>query len=131
MPDRKKGSNSMRSTLFPSLVIIGLTVALSSGADQSQAKETQATASIKMTPELKKDMADMYQKMADCLRTDKTVDQCKQEAKQNCPVVEKTGHCPINEGMGPMMGKQTKRPMGSKEGMDMGKMKDNHPDGGN
>ncbi len=123
----------MRSTLFPSLVIICLSALVSTasnGAEQSEAKKAdgnQAAASAKMTPELKKDMADMYQKMADCLRTDKTLDQCSHAAMTNCPVVEKTGHCPINEGMGPMQGKQTKRPMKSMGGMGMGNMKDNHP----
>ena len=123
----------MRSILFTSLVIIGLTVGLSTasnGAGQGEATKTdgtQAAASTKMTPELKKDMADMYQKMADCLRTDKTLDQCSHAAMTNCPVVEKTGHCPINEGMGPMQGKQTKRPMKGMGGMGMSNMKDNHP----
>ena len=99
-----------------------------------------------MTPELKKDLAEMYQKMAECLRTDKTVEQCSHDAMSNCPVVEKTGHCPINEGMGSMTGKQTKHPMkgmggpgmsnmkdhpmGGMGGKDMSNMKDSHPDGG-
>lgn len=101
----------MRSTLFSTLVVIGLTLGFSSlspGADQNQPTKSaahQGTAGTKMTPELKKDLADMYQKMADCMRTDKSLDQCNHEAMQNCPVVEKTGHCPINEGMGPMMDK--------------------------
>ena len=84
-----------------------------------------------MTPELKKDLADMYQKMADCLRSDKSLKQCSHDAMMNCPVVEKTGHCPINEGMGAMMGKGMKHPMGDMKGMDMGNAKDGHPkDGG-
>lgn len=78
---------------------------------------TQGTASSKMTPELKKDMADMYQKMADCLRTDKTMEQCSHDAMKNCPVVEKTGHCPINEGMGSMIGKGMKHSMGGMDHM--------------
>jgi hypothetical protein len=58
----------MRSNLFTSLIITALTMALpivSFGADQEQAKQSaaiQATASTKMTPELKKDMADMHQR---------------------------------------------------------------------
>ena len=72
-----------------------------------------------MTPEVKKDMADMYQKMADCLRTDKSLDQCSHDAMTNCPVVQKTGHCPINEGTGPMMGKPMKHRMGPMNGMEM------------
>ncbi len=92
-----------------------------------------------MTPELKKDMADMYQKMAVCMRTDKSVEQCSQDAMKNCPVMEKTGHCPINEGMGAAgkgaggkkmkHGKQGMQKGGMGDmGMGMGKMKD-PPDG--
>ena len=99
----------MRSNLFTSLIITALTMALpivSFGADQEQAKQSaaiEATASTKMTPELKKDMADMYPKMADCLRSDKSLDTCRHEALTNCPVVKKTGYCPINEGLGKRM----------------------------
>jgi hypothetical protein len=39
-------------------------------------------------------------KMADCLRSDKSLDTCRHEALTNCPVVKKTGCCPINEGLG-------------------------------
>ena len=85
----------------------------------------EATASMKMTPELKKDMADMYQKMADCLRTDKSTEQCSQDAMKNCPVMEKMGFCPIHQGMGAMNGKGMKH--GGKgmkgKGMGMGNMK--------
>ena len=73
-----------------------------------------------MTPELKKDMADMYQKMAECLRTDKSVDQCSQDAMKNCPVMEKTGHCPINEGMGAAGKKMKHGKAGMEKGMGMG-----------
>ena len=117
-----------RSTL---LVIIGLAIGLSAasfGEEKSQpakAASKHGAESAKMTPELKKDMADMYQKMADCLRTEKTMEECSREAMKDCPVVAKTGHCPINEGT---MGKRMGHPMG---GMDMKNMKDKHlADGG-
>lgn len=111
----------MSSNLF---VVIGLVLSLSPSSFAADAKRGATT--TKMTPELKKDMADMYQKMADCMRTDKSMDECSHEAMKNCPVVQKTGHCPINEGMGPMMGKRMKHQKGSMSGMDMGNMKDDH-----
>jgi hypothetical protein len=70
-------------------------------ADQNAGRTTP----IKMTPELKMDMADMYQKMAACLRTGKSVPECNQEVMKDCPVIKKTGHCPIIEGMEPILGK--------------------------
>jgi hypothetical protein len=115
----------MRSTLLSNLffgaLIMGLSAA-SFAADGDPAKQSAAAHSLadtKMTPELKKDMADMYQKMADCMRSDKTLDQCRHEAMTNCPVVKKTGYCPINEGMG----KRRKGPTDSMKNGDMSNMK--------
>jgi hypothetical protein len=83
-----------------------------------------------MTPELKKDMADMYQNMANCLRSDKSFDQCRHEAKENCPVMKKTGHCPINEGSEGVTHKGMKHPMPGMGKGEMNMMKDNaHPSG--
>lgn len=53
-----------------SIVLISLTLGLSSlsfGEDKSQSTS-------QVSPELRKDMADMYQKMAECLRTDKSLE---------------------------------------------------------
>ena len=120
----------MRALRFSKMVVIGLGVGLATaslGADRGQAKPpmtTQASTASKvaMTPELKKDMAEMYQKMADCLRTEKSLEQCSHDAMKNCPVVEKTGHCPINEGI------MSKR-MGMGD-MDMGMKRNHSMDGG-
>jgi len=96
----------MRTTLLHTFVIIGLTVASANvafGADQNAEKTAKPG---QMTSELKMDMADMYQKMADCLRTGKSVEQCSQQVAKDCPVVKKTGHCPISEGMKSVTGKE-------------------------
>ena len=128
---KHKGMNTMRCSSVSHFVGITLCLYLptaSFAADTSPTKKPAnppKTADIKMTPELKKDMAEMYQKMADCLRTDKSLEQCSRDAMTNCPVVEKTGHCPINEGI---MAGQMEHPAA---GMDMGKMKMKHSvDGG-
>jgi len=124
----------MRPTLITA-AILGLSLGFSGtsiAAEPDQPKEPaadHATAGSEkeMTPELKKDMADMYQKMADCLRTDKTLERCSKDAMKNCPVVAKTGHCPINEGMRHSKRKGMKPPMGKMDGMGMGKMKEDQP----
>jgi hypothetical protein len=79
---------------------------LSFGEDQSQSMTDQ------MSPELRKDMADMYQKMADCVRTGKSSEDCQRQIAKDCPVVAKTGQCPIEKGMGSMMGSRGMRPEG-------------------
>lgn len=65
---------------------------LSFGEDQSS----------QLSPELRKDMANMYQKVADCLRTGKSLEACQRNIAKDCPVLSKTGQCPIQEGMGHM-----------------------------
>ncbi len=92
------------------LAIISLFLALAlpafaadPSAQKSPGKKENAARTEQMSPELKKDMADMYQKMADCMRTDKTLEQCQNDIAKDCPVVAKTGHCPLMEGIRPMM----------------------------
>lgn len=63
-------------------------------------------------PEMKKDMADMHQKMADCLRTEKSIRECHGEMVKDCRGAKAAGHCSM---MGGMM---------NKGGMKHGKMKD-------
>ncbi len=96
----------MRTTLLHTFVIVGLALASANtafGADQSAGKTSKPS---QMTPELKMDMADMYQKMADCIRNGKSVEQCSQQVAKDCPVVKKTRHCPIMEGMKSVTGKE-------------------------
>lgn len=86
------------------VVLVCFTLSLSSfsfGEDRSG----------QVSPELRKDMADMYQKMADCLRTGKFPEDCQREVARDCPVVAKTGQCPIEKGMG-HMGPRGMRPEG-------------------
>lgn len=95
---------------------VGLS-ALSFAEDTSQSTmgntARKGAAMSQMSPELQKDMADMYQKMADCLRTGKSNEDCQKQVAKDCPVIAKTGQCPILEGMGSM---RSSRGMGQ-EGM--------------
>lgn len=100
------------------------TASVQTNAAAQNSVQSPSTANSSMSPELKKEMADMYQKMADCLRTDKSLDQCSADTMKDCPVMQKTGHCPIHEGMGAMMDHSMSHSMG---GMDMDHMKDKTP----
>lgn len=55
-----------------------------------------------MTPELKRDLSEMYLKMGECMKTEKSMEQCQKDIMKDCPVMKKTGHCPLMEGMKPM-----------------------------
>jgi hypothetical protein len=101
----------LTKTQIISGVLVCFTLGLSSvsfGEDTSQSTmgNTARTgaAMSPMSPELQKDMADMYQKMADCLRTGKSNEDCQKQVAKDCPVITKTGQCPILEGIGPMRG---------------------------
>lgn len=89
------------------VVLVCFTLSLSSlsfGKDKSQSTG-------QVSPELRKDMADMYQKMAECLRTDKSLEECQRKVAKDWAVVAKTGQCPIEKGMG-HMGPRGMRPEG-------------------
>lgn len=91
-----------------SVVLVCFTLGFSSlsfGEDKSQSAG-------QVSPELRKDMADMYQKMAECLRTGQSPEDCQQKVAKDCPVLAKTGQCPIQKGMGSMMGPRGMRPEG-------------------
>ena len=100
----------MRMKIHVVLVtVVCITLGLSSfsfGEDKAQSMTDQ------MSPELRNDMADMYQKMADCLRTGKSSQDCQQQIAKDCPVVAKTGQCPLEKGMGHMKGPRGMRPEG-------------------
>lgn len=57
-------------------------------------------------------MADMHRKMADCLRTDTSLGECQRQVANECLLVSKTGQCPIEQGMGFMVGPRGMRPEG-------------------
>lgn len=55
------------------------------------------------TPETRKKMADMHQMMADCLKSEKPIKECKQEIMKNCPMMKDGKTCPMAAEMD-MMG---------------------------
>ena len=77
--------------------------------------------------EMHEKMAAAHQKMVACLKSDKTVQQCRDEMRKECPMA-KSGQCPWMDGSCPMMGGQqgrrprrgTGRGMGRGRGMGMG-----------
>lgn len=55
------------------------------------------------TAEMRTKMAGMHQMMADCLKSDKPVTECKQQMMKDCPMMKETGHCPMMGEMDAMM----------------------------
>ena len=75
--------------------IAAMALCVASFADQP----AHSPAAMNMSAADQKDMANMYRKMADCLDTGSSPHDCMQTAMKDCPVMAKTGHCPIAEGM--------------------------------
>lgn len=82
-----------------------------------QAPVVYADSETKEGPELTKEgrlkRADLMDKMADCLRSDKPLAECREMMRKECPMA-KEGFCPMAEEMGMMRGyghRQGKRRM--------------------
>lgn len=79
------------------------TPSFAAGKESTSKSDQQA-----LSPDLKRDMAEMYIKMGECMKTDKSQEQCQKDIMKDCPVAKKTGHCPLMDGMKPMMGDHSK-----------------------
>lgn len=90
------------------LAIIAIVFSAASFSEQSRS----SPAARQTSPEVQKDMATMYRKMADCLDSGSSSHDCMQVVMKNCPVIAKTGHCPVAEGM--KAGMSSAKPMGMK-----------------
>ena len=66
------------------------------------------------SPEMRKQMADMHQMMADCLKSDKPMGECKQEMMKNCPMMKDGKACPMMGEMEDMMGGKMMHKKGKK-----------------
>jgi hypothetical protein len=55
------------------------------------------------TPEMRTKMAGMHQMMADCLKSDKPISECKQQMMKDCPMMKENGRCPMMGEMDGMM----------------------------
>lgn len=91
---------SLVAALVLSVAISIPTSVMAQAKAKSPANQTQAEPS----PEMKKNMADMYQKMADCLKTEKSMHECHKEVMKDCPMAKENGSCPLMEGMKGMEG---------------------------
>lgn len=71
------------------------------GADKNdKSTKTDKSSWMTMSSETRKQMADMHQKMADCLKSDRSISDCRDTMMASCPMM-KDGSCPM---MGMMMG---------------------------
>lgn len=81
-----------------SALLFALLISTSARAENKDASAHSAN-HMSATPEMKKDMADMHQKMADCLRTDKSMQDCHGEMMKDCHGAKAPGHCSMMDSM--------------------------------
>lgn len=55
-----------------------------------------------VTAESKKNIADMYDKMGACVKTESSIQDCQKKVMKGCPVVAELGYCPLMDGIAPM-----------------------------
>ncbi|MGE0631427.1 MAG: hypothetical protein AB7H48_12955 [Parachlamydiales bacterium] len=78
-------------------------------ADQSSAKDSSAQTGSELPKEKRKKMAEMHEKMALCLKSDKSMDDCRDEMRKQC---DGEDGCPMmGKGHRGMMGKGHKKMM--------------------
>ncbi len=94
---------SIKSTIL-GLLLVSFATLTAGGLAQAQPKSgsTKTKQGATMNAELKRDMAEMYKKMGECMKTEKSMEQCQKDIMKDCPVMKKSGHCPLMEGMKPM-----------------------------
>jgi fatty-acid desaturase len=94
------------------IVVGGISVSQARAADPYSSKthskhHPKSGMMSEPTADMRKKMADMHQMMADCLKSEKPMKECKQEMMKNCPMMKDGKKCPMAAEMD-MMGEHAK-----------------------
>jgi hypothetical protein len=74
-------------------------------ASAAFAADAPKTTPSEPTAETRQKMAEIHQKMADCLRSERPIAECRAEMGQSCQGMMAGAGCPMTQDMGPgMMG---------------------------
>jgi hypothetical protein len=75
-------------------------------AGAALAADPQTAAPADPTPAARQQMAEIHEKMAACLRSDRPIAECRAEMWKSCQSITGEGGCPMGGGLGPgMMGR--------------------------
>lgn len=92
----------MKKTTLPVLILTITTTLIGTAPSFAADKKTESKGPSK---EQRQQMADVHQKMADCLKSDKPMSECKNEMMKSCHDAMGKDGCPM---MGQMHGKMGK-----------------------
>ncbi len=94
----------MKRTQFFICTLLALVSYSSNAETKSNLSVTNNPTGIP-TAEQRQKMADLHEKMATCLRSDRAFPECRQEMMKNCGTTMGKAGCPMmGSGMGPGMG---------------------------
>lgn len=93
----------LASLIVFSLFILQAPIARSADDRSKKMPELTKEERVKRADMMDK-MAEMHKKMANCLRSDKSMSECHDQMKQDCPMA-KEGHCPMMDEMKGMHGR--------------------------
>ncbi|MDG0817657.1 hypothetical protein [Bdellovibrio svalbardensis] len=85
----------MKSTLLAALVAITFGATLSHAADTAKKSTTSKAPPMEWTAVQRENMAKMHESMATCLRSSKSMSDCRAEMKTSCKEMGKEG-CPMH-----------------------------------
>ncbi len=99
----------MKMTLATVLVFTFSMVTAAFAAEKTKAPPQKP--STQVTVEQRKNMASAHEKMAECLRSDKTIESCQKDMMQSCHEMMGKDGCPMMGQMGKMHGMMGKKGM--------------------
>lgn len=82
-------------------LLLGI-VAMLGGSALAQDKGATPAKAPQVTPEQRSKMADLHEKMAACLRSDRPLAECHDEIMKTCQETMGASNCPMMGAMGPM-----------------------------
>lgn len=102
------------------MITIMMMFAVLTGATAFAAEKTktQGKQDMQMTAEQRQNMAATHEKMANCLRSDKSMEVCRQEMMQSCKDMMGKDRCPMMGHMGKMHGMMGKGMMNQEQKKD-------------
>lgn len=99
-----KGVQMKKSLLTASMIL-----AFSMGSIASDSSQAQKDPKAAPTKESREQMAAAHEKMAQCLRSDSSIEDCHEQMREQCHEMKDEGHCSMMGEMGKGMHKHHKK----------------------
>jgi len=95
-------------TLIMIITLLTAFIGSSAYSEETKSSKQNNKAMSEITPERRQNMASMHEKMAECLRSEKPMNECQTEMNKLCQEMMGKDGCPMMGQMGGMMGRDMK-----------------------